>query len=578
MDSFGLELYNIRKKDGQWINDIVTSLRRDWINIFPTKRAYENRGYILCMQDMGKIEDKFKKSAFKKSEMPFRTLPIMHKIINELSESLIQSPPKCEVKATDATAVTDRKKDMDLLQLRKTYEAGLNRVNYAIGDPPAKLDLKNKGKSNISDFDKLGLDDSDQEDLSAFEMYLQRMNYEISAQSVLNNIFKINKFDELNLRELLIDIASTLCACYDIYVDEITGEQKIERVEPEYAYGIWGTSYDGHDDVAKGYEKPMTLRSFLGKVGSNFNMEKDWPDLIWAINFCNGTEFTGLRFNNMNYDTWDAKGYEDMHDKFKCNGSSICQLDQAYHYKVFYGKIEFYVPDIVNQYMVDKITNTPIVPITSYDGWLNDKKMFTEYSYESEVRWVSYTALYISFGQTSQKVYKWGETYLQQPEGAYDEYSIGTLKYYRLAGLTIAKVAKPYIDVANMAFYQIKWIIDRATPRKRQLVFNEIIAMARALGTDKGGLVSKDGKISNDVTDGLEKVFDYLEDHVEYDIRFYPQVRGVEVPQLPSLKAQDEGMDPLGQAMQLILQWAESMVADKIGLNDIRMANVKKYR
>lgn len=580
MDSLGLELYKVRKKDGQWANESVSSIRRDWRQLYPTNKATRNRSYNMCMQDMKDIEKKFKKSSFKESEMPFHSLPIMHKIINELAESLIQSPPKCEVKATDATAVTDRKRDMGLLQLRKTYEAGLNRVNYAIGEPPTTLDLKKKGKSNIADFDKLGLDESDQEDLSVFEMYLQRMNYEISAQSVVNNVFKVNKFDELNLREALIDIASTVSVCYDTYVDSITGQFKIDKIEPEYAWGIWGNSYDGHDDAAKGWEKPMTLRSFLGVVGDKFDMRRDFADLVWAINNYNGESFTGFNFGrNEIYDTYGRQGYDDQLKEYGCNKSKLMSVNEAYNYNIYFGKVQWYTLDMVGTgYLVNRKTGEQNVASMSFYNYQVDEKLFTEYEYKSETRWVCYEAIYLAQSMNTQKIYKWGEVYLQQPEGAYDEYCIGTLKYYRLPGLSIAEVAKPYIDLANEVYYKIKWIIDRATPRKRQLVFNEIIAMARALGTDKGSLVGKDGKITNDVTDGLEKVFDYLEDHVEYDIRFYPQVRGVEVPQLPSLKAQDEGMDPLAVAMQLILQWAESMIADKIGLNDLRMGNVQKDR
>lgn len=579
MDSFGLELYRVRKKDGQWANDMVSSLRRDWRPMYPVDKATRNRSYVLCMQSMKKIEDKFKKSSWKENETPFETLPIMHKIINELAEMLIQGAPKAEVKSTDPTAVTDRQQDMNLLKLRKIYEINKNRVNMAIGEPPATLNLKQKGKSNIEDFDKLGLDDKDSEDLSIFEMYLQRLNYEVSAQAVLNNVFKNNKFDELNLREALIDIAATNSICYDTYVDQLTGEQKIVRIDPEYAYGIWGQSYDGSDDVAKGWEKPMTVRTFLGMVGDKFNMERDWPELIWAINYGNQEKFTGFSFGQYSYDTYGAQAYSKQLEHFGCNQSKMLPINSAYNYNVFGGKCEWYTTDIVGApHLVDRITGEWGSTTISFDDYKTDKKLFEKYEYKAETKWKAYNAIYLAQTAVSQKIYKWGEVYLQQRYGAYDDYCIGTLKYYRLPGKTIGEVARQYIDLANEAFYKIKWIVNRALPRKRQLIFNEIIAMARALGTDKNGLVTKDGKVSNDVTDSLEKVFNYLEDHVEYDIRFYPQVRGMEVPQLPSLKAVDEGLDPLSTAMQLIQQWAETQVADKIGLNDLRMSNQIKDR
>ena len=132
--------------------------------------------------------------------------------------------------------------------------------------------------------------------------------------------------------------------------------------------------------------------------------------------------------------------------------------------------------------------------------------------------------------------------------------------------------------MANEAMYKIKWILSNARPRARQLVFNEIIAMAKALGTEKNSMVTKDGVLDNNPTNLLENVFDYLENKVEYDIRFYPQVRGVDVPQLPSLKSPDEGIDPLSVAIQLIEEWAEAQIFDKIGLNDIRRGILQNQR
>lgn len=579
MDAIGLELNKIvRNKDREWANTMVTQIRMYWDSIYPYDKAVENRKIMLGMQSMKNIEDKFKdSSAFKKAELPFKTLPIMHKIVNRLSELLIQYPPKCEVRASDPTALSGKEEDINRLRTRRIYENGVNRANGILGEPPERMDLK-KLSSNLSEFDEIGLDDSDEEDLSTFKNFFQKMDYEISAQAVINDTMKINRFDEFNLREGFIDIASTNAICYDVYVDQMTGQQVIKRIIPENTKGLWGTSYDGHDDIAKGWEEPVTVREFLAMVGDNFDIQRDWPDLIWAINGANQQTFTGFSFSDgTNFDAYGIADYKKNLDSFGCNKSNIISLDQSYHFMVFMGKCEWYAPDIVGgNYLIDRITDQISVTSMSYNDWKSDKGMFEKYKYGNETRWVAYNAIYLAFTLTTQRIYKWGAVYLQQPEGANDEYCVGTLKYYRLPGLTIAEVSKQYLKVANEAFYKIKWILSEAKPRAKQVIFNEIIAMARALGTDKNGLLSKDGKVKNDGTDLLESVFNYMKEHVEYDIRFYPQVRGVDVPQLPSQKSPDEGIDPLTAALQLIEKWAEDQVMDKIGLYDLLNANPRE--
>lgn len=580
MDSIGAELYKlVRKKDYKWADEQVTNIRMYWQAIYPSNVAAVSRSYINSQQSMEGVKKKFKPNTKFYKETKWDTLPLMFKIVNRLGELLMQAPPKCEVKADDPTALSGKQEDINILRTRKIYENGLNRANKTIGEPPSKLDLS-KANSNLQDFDKLKMDDSDEEDLTTFEQFIQRMGYEIGAQEAINGTMNINKFDEFNLREAAIGFFATNAACYDVYVDELTGAQIIRFIEPEDARGIFGYRYDGRDDAAKGWEKSLPLRDFLGMVGNNFDMEKDWPDLIWAINGCNNTRFTGFQFADGNRDTWGAAPdsvFGGFHKQFGCDKSVLLPISQIYRYNVLGVKVEWYAPATVGtDYLQDRNTGTMQPTSISFENYKGDEKMFKAYDFKSEIRWVAYNAICLGFTLSTQKIYKWGEVYLQQPEGAYDEYSIGTLRYYRLPGITIGQVVQNYIDTANEAFFKVRWILAEAKPRAKQLVFNELIAMARALQTEKGGLTAKDGKVNNNSTAMLEEVFNFMEEHVSYDIRFYPQVLGKDIPQIPTLRSPDEGIDPLTTALQLIEQWAESQIMDKIGLYDMMNANPRE--
>lgn len=499
--------------------------------------------------------------------------------MNELAESLLQQPPKAEIRATDPTALSGKQKDINLLRTRKIWEDGANKANRTIGDPPVKMDLS-KAKSNIGQFDKLGLDTNDQDDLSVFEMYLQRMNYEVAAQSAINGSMKANTFDELRLREYLFDIGAANACCTDVYVDAMTGAQVIQRIMPEDARGLFGASFDGHDDIAKGWERNMPLRDFLGLVGDAFDFERDWVDLIWALNYANNQSYTGFRFNGFVYDTWGIGRYEEQLSRCNCNGSNICEwnLNQTYAYKVYGGKCQVYVPDVVYAQKISSSANYNTPALVNYQEFIKQVKQTREYDVDCNIKWKSYDALFLATTTTTQKVYKWGETYLQQPEGANDEYCIGTLKYYRLSGKTIAEVAEKYLEVADELFLKFKWILFKAKPRARNILFNEFVGMARYLKGNKDGMIKKDGTPSTDVNALLEDIYKFQEEHVDVNLRFYPRVEGRDIPQLPSMKADDEGLDPLAEAFQGLMDWAERQVADKIGLNDLRMAQIRNAR
>ena len=103
------------------------------------------------MEDMSRLEKKFRRSKFKTAELPFKPVPVMNKVLNELSEILIQGPPRVEVRSSDPAAVSGKKTDMNVLKTKHIYERGLNRAGRIIGEPPESMDLS-KRKSNVADF------------------------------------------------------------------------------------------------------------------------------------------------------------------------------------------------------------------------------------------------------------------------------------------------------------------------------------------------------------------------------------------------------------------------------------------
>ena len=205
------------------------------------------------------------------------------------------------MKALDPSAVAEKKKDLNLLANRSIIENDRSDLHAQIGLPPYKLGAENFS-GNVGEFDKLGFDSDDQEDVTFYEANLQKLNWEIAGQSVIDAIFKNSRFDKEIIRKLVKDVLATKTICVQKYVDRITGEIKDRYFDPQNAYGIFGQTNDGTDDVCRGWQDSVTVMQWLQMVGDEFDFERDWKYLLWGINYCNVRKFTGFVRNGVPFD------------------------------------------------------------------------------------------------------------------------------------------------------------------------------------------------------------------------------------------------------------------------------------
>jgi hypothetical protein len=226
MEGLAYELYRdiSTPKDAVWADKSLTIIRRDAVPLVNQVRCRENKRYLDSMQPMEDIRNGFKDKKFKE-RLAFDPLGIWEPFKNTLVEDILKNPPRAELKATDPTAITDRKKDISLLKNRKIIEGDISKYQQQIGLPGYKYDY-NKFKGNVEEFDNKGLNENDPEDLTFYEENLQRLNYEIAGQSVLNNVMKMCRFDQDIAMKAVRDILAVKALCIQVYVDKITGELK----------------------------------------------------------------------------------------------------------------------------------------------------------------------------------------------------------------------------------------------------------------------------------------------------------------------------------------------------------------
>ena len=565
---------NPNNRTAEWYMKYITILRTQWLPLFNPARVRHNKELILSQQSMQKIVDSFKDKEFKKSTK-FEQLGIWNRMLNIMVEELTKAPPKCELNATDPQAVSDKKSDIILLQQKHIVENDLNTNAAKIGDPAQMIVGNDKFKGNVDEFGRWGLDPNDPDDIAFYQQNnFQRLKYEVAGQNLINSIMKVNRFDEDTIRKFVIDILAVLGICMQVLVDQVTGEIKYQYVWPEEAFGIFGDSEDGSNDVCKGVQRSSTITEWLGMVGNDFDWDKDWPQLLSAINYRNGYKYTGFIRNGVPYDCY---GNQSLCDKAKIGyewASNPVEWTQAYLFKVYTGYIEWDVMDATATYLMKKDSGELLPGQINYNTPLDGKQETKEYAKESFYQHQMYKAYFLATGFSSGYIYNFGKLYFQQLTGVFDEIAKGTLMFYRYEGKSAAEISEPYIDFANLTFYRMKWIVWHSKPQKKQYILEELIQLQK--GLQKLYPQQATGVTPN-IQTALQQLIQYKEENF-VDIRTFPQVEGKVYPQLPSEEGAKGGVDNIAATLQAITGWCESQIAEKIGLNDMRLGQQENER
>jgi hypothetical protein len=553
------------KKNGKWADTCLTIFRRDWRPLVNQLRAQINKRLLLSQQPMDKIKATFKDKNFIECN-EFNPLGIMETMKNTMVEEITKNPPKAQLRAVDPTALNEKESDLQLLRNRKIIQDDLSKYQAQIGMPPYKVSY-DQFKGNAQEFDKMGLDDNDPDDINFYERNFQRLLYEIEGQAVINNIMKLNRFDEERIEDFVIDALAYKCICMQSYIDQITGEIKQRYIYPETAFGLFGDANDGKDDICRGWQDNVTVMEWLQMVGNDFEWDRDWWQLLWAINFAGNYKFTGFRRNNQIYDVYANGGYYagvmGLGPQDPNIPDNYLDWSLSYTYKIYAGYIEWNTPEATATYLRKK-GHPDYIEEVPYGYDLKKKKQVREYYVENFYQQQWYKCNFIATTSITQWIYNFGKVYYQQFEGANDEYASGTLCYYRKKGQSAVEIAKPYISLANFAFYRMLWVIHHSKPQEDQYVLEELIQLSKGFQR----LFNQQG--TNSVIPSIDTILTQI---IEYQrqnfvrIRSFPQIEGRTIGQLPPLEGKRDGIDPIAVSMQAVITWAELQIASKIGMN-----------
>lgn len=553
------------EKNIKWFDQVVTQLRRDWLPIVDPSRVVINKKYLFSQQSIDSIKATFKDEKFI-SSIRWEPLAFMDTIRNAIREEILRMPPTVGVRAVDPAAISLKKKDINMLKSRMVIQTDETMINQQVGLPPFKLDPSNF-EGNIEEFDEMGLEETDTEDVNFFSKEFHRLWFEIGAEALLNNIMKLNRFDSESISRLVDDVLSVRACCFQSYVDQITGEIKQEYLAPDTVWGIFGDHVDGRDDICRGWQDTRTVGEWLKFVGEDFDFERDWFQLLAAVNYYpNPQKFTGFRRNGRPY---SIAGDAERCAALGLNPNIHGEVDwnNIAHYKVYMGYVEFNSPEITGRWLRRHGNNNYAQRISCdyrIDERMQKEGYFTEEYYQQQ--W--YKSFFLTTSSVTQYLYNFGKVYFQNITGANDEYSSGSMIVYRETGNSVMDNSKLLIDIGNFAFFKLAWAIYKAKPEEDVYFVEELVEVAKAIKSEfpQANIDSAMPAYQNALAQAIA-----FQQANTVRIRTYPRIDGRSIGNPAPLEGKRNGVDPISAAMQATIQWVEYMITSKNGINPMRL-------
>lgn len=547
----------------EWANQLITRYRWDWRPVVQPTYYNQQMALLLSMQDLNQTVRKYFDDEEFLRNTKFEPVPVMEKFRNILIDKIKKSGIKPYIKATDPSSRKNKELDKFRLATRSKHEADINSNRKAVGIPDYKVNPKDDFNGNVGDFDQMGMNEGNQSQVQFFFDNFYKLKYEADAQTIVNSFLNLNMVED-DIPRYVNDILGVKVTCKQDYISPLSGQIVTKYLQPSQTFAIFGRRRDALDAPVKGWEMQITVHELMQQLGNAFNFEKDWIELIRAINYGSNTTFDGfLRGNNYYNMNAMSVGVNDVPLENKGNEQNYTFLrwEDILNYKVYFGYIEFAQPYYYSE-KVNKKTGVSFPVDYTFKP--------TERSLYEKQSWGAYTmkvSNYIATGTATQKLYGYGELFHQLTYGQYDEYASGSISIIREEGKSAVDVAKIYIDLANYAYYKMLWAIHRSKPDVWSWSYESIREVAMKMqpiqeGTNTPQTAGFDSAINNLIEMFQKKLV---------MLHTYPIVDGNVVGGggMPHTKIPG-ALDALAiQLREFVLEWAELQIADKIGLGGV---------
>lgn len=456
--------FDASAKDYAWAQEQVYLIQRDALPII-TKLEYDQRKAILYGEFDKTVLDKiFSGEAMNryKDKISKSTVYFFERIRNALIDERIDAGLTITVNSLDPEKEYKKRQDKDLLKNRKGMEALMNEVTKNNGMPPVKV----KGEDfhgNVDDFDAQGMDEYDPDDIDNFFDAVWGLQAELNLQNPLNAVFRLNQFTR-NFDKYITDILICLQTWSQLYVDDLEGSIKIERLEPWQVNTVHASGSNDYKDAA-GFDicKSTNVRGMMRQFGTYINFAEDWQDVLTAALGGMAHSITYISDGgNIVWGNGDGKGI-DYH--------SFMDLPIDYYYTEWKT-----INKETRQKVVTKDGNIRSV-LVDRDTPPADDIALDERYYEE-----TYRAYSFRLGSVNRpKLIKWGKLYMQDIEGLHDQYSGFSIIGNSRSGASVAMTLKPLHQILNVSFQMLEMLINDIKPDGLIMNYSSILQVAEAL-------------------------------------------------------------------------------------------------
>jgi len=565
------------KQTAEWASQIVTFRRRDWKPVIEQGYYQKMQSLLLSVQDLTPTVKKYFTDEEFLRNIEFEPLPIMDKTRNIIIDQAREAGIKPYIEAVDPSATVDKKQDIFRLKTMQQHQAEINKVRENVGVQTPYTLREKDFNGNVPEFTKMGLNPKDESEVKFFFDTHYKLNYEIAAQTTVLACLTANKA-EVDIPRYCLDIMAVKCFCKQDYISRLTGQIITKYLQPTQVYVIKGNNRDYSDAAAKGWERQITVQELLGILGDKFDFERDWRDLIIAINYGNSTvTFDGFirgerYYNLVDFNTTgtlqeQAGGTEPQLNYLDCNDS------QFYNYMVYFGFIEWPQYCLHTEKRNTKTGQMFTVP----NDYVPPPK--TPWVKEEWGYFKTKQSYYLATGTMSQRLYSYGDMYMMPTKGDADEFTTGSITITREEGKSGVAAVKNYIDLANYAYYKMLWAIHRSKPDQMDYSYESIRDVAQKMNQPLNKQGAAVPQTPGTFGDAVNKLVELMDKKL-FKLHVHPNIDGQPIGGGGSGNIKIPGaLDQLAiQLRELVLDWAEQQVADKFGLAGLANAEAPKQR
>lgn len=564
----------------EWANLAVQRYRLYWRPVIGDVYYKRMMAMLLSCQDLTSTLGKyFDDEEFLKNN-PLIPLPLMEKPRNIIIDQAREAGIKPYIEAVDPSATADKEQDKFRIRNMQKHIAQSNKIRQDVGLPDNYGFNKKEFNGNVEEFEKMGLNPAEESEVKFFFDTHYKLNYEIEAQKAVLSLLTACKAED-DIPRFGNDTLAVKCICKQTFVSATTGQTLTRYLQPNQTYAIFGNARDASDAAVKGWERGITVQELISNLGRAFSFEKNWLDLLNAINYCNGTDFNGFIRGDSFWSTinFNISGVLDTATAISVDTPARKFLDfddlsnGTYNYKVYFGYIEW--PQLCLH--VEKRNRNTGQRFTVGNDFIPTER--SQYEREEREYFKTKQSFYLATGGNSQKLFGYGDLYFMPTKGDCDEYSGGSITIIREEGLSATGIAEIYIKLANYAYYKMLWTIHRSKPDQWDYSFESIRDIAQKWVQPLNKQGTNTPQVPGTFGSAVDKLVEKMEKKL---VKFHtnPNIDGQPVGGGGSGHIKIPGtLDALAiELREAVLEWAEHQIADKLGLAGIANAQAPNPR